>query len=161
MTAELLFAATLLATLTCGLVAGVFFAFSSFVLGALARLPAARGIEAMQSVNRVVLNPLFLGVFVGAALLGLALAVVAVLRWDHDGSAWSLAGGLLYVFGAFVLTGVVHVPRNEALLRVDADSEEGARLWVRYVPVWGAANHVRTVAALAASACFAVSLATV
>lgn len=157
--AVFVFALTLAATLTCGLVAGVFFAFSSFVLRALARLPAERGIAAMQSVNRTVLNPLFLGVFVGAALLSLVLAVVAVPRWGQDGSAWALAGGVLYVFGAFVLTGVVHVPRNDALLRVRADSEEGARLWARFVPVWGAWNHVRTVAALGASACFAVSLA--
>ena len=55
----------LLVCVGAGLVGGVFFAFSAFVMKALAELPAAQGIQAMQRINVVVLNPLFLGVFVG------------------------------------------------------------------------------------------------
>jgi uncharacterized membrane protein len=47
----LLFVLTLFAALGCGLVAGVFFAFSTFVMKALARLPAEQGIAAMQAIN--------------------------------------------------------------------------------------------------------------
>jgi uncharacterized membrane protein len=42
-----LFALTLFAALGCGVVAGVFFAFSAFVMRALASLPALQGIAAM------------------------------------------------------------------------------------------------------------------
>src|SRR5258705_6992637 len=42
--------------LGAGLVAGVFFAFSSFVMAALARLPPAQAIAAMQSINVTVVN---------------------------------------------------------------------------------------------------------
>ena len=45
------YVATLATTLGCGLNAGVFFAFSTFVMPALKRLPAAQGIAAMQSIN--------------------------------------------------------------------------------------------------------------
>jgi uncharacterized membrane protein len=38
---------TFASALGCGLIAGVFFAFSSFVMRALARLPPARGVAAM------------------------------------------------------------------------------------------------------------------
>ena len=62
---RLLFALTLVSALGCGLVAGVLFAFSSFVMNALARLPAAQGIAAMQSINVVVINPLFITAFLG------------------------------------------------------------------------------------------------
>jgi uncharacterized membrane protein len=41
----------LFAALGSGLVGGVFFAFSTFVMRALARVPAAQGIAAMQSIN--------------------------------------------------------------------------------------------------------------
>jgi uncharacterized membrane protein len=60
-----LFALKLFSALGCGLIAGVFFAFSVFVMSALARLQPAQGIVAMQSINIRVLNPLFLGVFMG------------------------------------------------------------------------------------------------
>jgi uncharacterized membrane protein len=43
-----LYALTLAAALGCGLVGGVFFAFSSFVMAALRRLPPADGIAAMK-----------------------------------------------------------------------------------------------------------------
>ncbi|MFC4003882.1 DUF1772 domain-containing protein [Prauserella oleivorans] len=157
---ELILALTLLALLGSALVAGVFFAFSTFVMRALARLPAATGIAAMQSINTAVLRPSFLGVFVGTALLSAALAVLAVLRWPDSGSPWLFAGGLLYVVGSFVLTRAVHIPRNDALQRSDADSEDGAALWARYVPQWTVWNHVRTLASLAACACFAAALVT-
>jgi uncharacterized membrane protein len=59
----LLFALTLFAALGCGLIAGVFFAFSAFVMKALGRLPPAEGIAAMQSINIAVINPVFLTAF--------------------------------------------------------------------------------------------------
>src|SRR5205823_10851570 len=40
---SLLFALTIFSTLGCGLIAGVFFAFSAFVMNALARLPPSAG----------------------------------------------------------------------------------------------------------------------
>jgi hypothetical protein len=45
--------------------AAVFFAFSNFVMPALARIPPAEGIHAMQAINVTVLNQLFLGIFMG------------------------------------------------------------------------------------------------
>jgi len=53
--------------LGCGLIAGVFFAFSTFVMKALAGLPTAQGIAAMQSVNVAVLNGWFFSAFFGTA----------------------------------------------------------------------------------------------
>ncbi len=45
------------ALLASALVGGVFFAFSSFIMKALARVPSAEGIAAMQSINVIVINP--------------------------------------------------------------------------------------------------------
>lgn len=53
---RLLFVFTLFAALGCALIAGVFFAFSAFVMKALGRLTPAGGITAMQSINVAVLN---------------------------------------------------------------------------------------------------------
>jgi len=50
MTADVLSVLTLVAALGCGLVAGIFFVFPTFIMKALARIPAAQGIAAMQSI---------------------------------------------------------------------------------------------------------------
>src|SRR5687768_4128219 len=92
---------TLAASLACGLVAGIFYAFSSFVMPALARLPPPQGIAAMQSVNVTVLTPSFLAVFVGAALLAAALGVHAVVAWHRPGAGLRLAGAVLYLAVTF------------------------------------------------------------
>ncbi|WP_199433227.1 anthrone oxygenase family protein [Qaidamihabitans albus] len=156
---EVLFILTLLAALGSALVAGVLFAFSSFVMRAFTRLPAAQGIAAMQSVNRTVLTPSFLVLFAGTGVLCAVLAVWTLVRWPGVSAIWLLAGCVLYAFGTFVLTGAVHVPRNNALDAVDPRSAAGEAAWGRYVPGWTAWNHVRTLAALAASASFIVALA--
>jgi uncharacterized membrane protein len=155
---RLLLALTLLSTLGCGLIGGVFFAFSSFVMNALARLPAAQGIAAMQSINVVVINPLFMTAFLGTAAACILLAVSSLLRWREPGAAYLLAGGLLYFVGTFLVTMLFNVPRNNALAAVAPASAEGARLWADYVRSWTAWNHVRTAASIAAAALLTIAL---
>jgi uncharacterized membrane protein len=129
-----------LAAVGSGLVAGLFFAFSVSVMAALRSLPAPDGAAAMRAINVAILNPLFLAVFVGTALLCVALVVAVAVT---GGSAATAAGAGLYVVGAIGVTVVVHVPMNTALADSDA-------LWERYVVRWTRWNHVRTLAAAAA-----------
>jgi uncharacterized membrane protein len=152
-------ALALLLSLGAGLVGGVFFAFSTFVMKALAGLPAANGVAAMQRINVVVLNPLFLGAFVGTAGLGAAAAVAAALRWTEPGSSWLVAAGVLYLAGSFGVTIALNVPRNERLARLDPSGAEAAAYWPVYVREWSIWNHVRAVASIAAAAAAAIALA--
>ena len=154
----LLFALKLVSALGCGLIAGVFFAFSSFVMRAFARLPPGEGMAAMQSVNVAVLNPLFLSVFVGTAAACVIAIVFSWLRWNQPGAGYLLAGGLLYLIGTFLVTVVFNVPRNDALAAAASADPDSARLWASYLSSWTAWNHVRTVAALAAAASFSLAL---
>jgi uncharacterized membrane protein len=147
-----------LSALGSGLIAGAFFAFSSFVMAALARLPAAQGIAAMQSINIVVINPLFVGTMFGTALACIALGVASILGWGEPRSFYLLGGGLFYLIGTVLVTMVFNVPRNDALAGLDPNSNEAVSLWVRYVAEWTTWNHVRTVAALAATAVFILAL---
>jgi uncharacterized membrane protein len=155
---KLLFLSTLFAALGSGLIAGAFFAFSSFVMKALSRLPASEGMAAMQSINVVVLNPLFLGVFVGTAVLCAVAAVFAFLRWQEPGSGYLLAGSLLYLIGTFLVTMVLNVPLNDALAAMAPSAPEAKELWAGYLDRWTVWNHVRTIAALAAAASFTNAL---
>jgi uncharacterized membrane protein len=147
-----LFALTLAACIGAGTIGGVFFAFSAFVMRALAQLPAAQGVAAMQRINVVVLRPAFLGVFVGTVATCLAVAVLSRF------SPWAVAAALLYVVRSFGVTMAFNVTRNKRLAALPAESPQAAAYWPQYVREWLLWNHVRTAASLAASACSAVAL---
>ena len=155
---------TLLLLATClgaGLIAGVFLAFSSFVMKALADLPAEQGVAAMQRINVVVLNPLFLGVFTGTALLGLLCVLAAAFGGGASGRATVLlvVAGLSYVLSCFCVTLAFNVPRNNRLAALRAGSPEAAAYWPVYVREWTWWNHVRTVASAVACVSAAAALA--
>lgn len=156
---RLLFVTTFLAALGAGLMAGVFFAFSGFILKALGRVPAETGIAAMQSLTATIKNPLFLTVFFGTAALSALLAIVAVpYRWSEPGALWLIAGSTLYLMGPFTVTLLRNVPLNNQLAQVEPASAAGKNFWDSYLPAWNTWNHLRTAGALAAAACFIMAL---
>jgi len=155
---QLLFAVVLLAALGCSLIAGVFFAFSTFVMKALARLVVAEGIAAMQSINVVVVRSWFMAVFIGTAVICAVVLTYSLFRLDQPGAILLLGGSLLYLLGCFMVTIVFNVPRNDALASAEANDPNSVRLWSGYIAGWTAWNHVRTAAALAAAALFSIAL---
>jgi uncharacterized membrane protein len=155
----LLAALTLVAALGCGLIAGVFFAFSAFVMKALARLTPAQGIAAMQSINVVVLGAPFMAAFFGTAAACAVLAAASPWTWHAADAGFRLAGSALYLVGTILVTIAFNVPLNRALAAASPTDTDGAGLWARYVAAWTAWNHVRAAAALAAAAAFILALA--
>jgi uncharacterized membrane protein len=143
----------------CGLLAGLYFAFSTFIMTALGRIDQAAGISAMNAINTVIVQSLFLPVFLASTLTAAALAVLAPFRWDEPGAALWLAGGVLYVVGMFVVTAVFNVPLNNALAAVQPATSEAGTLWARYLADWTWWNHVRTVTSTLAFALFIAALA--
>jgi uncharacterized membrane protein len=151
-------AVTVAAALGCGIVAGVFFAFSTFVMDGLAELPGDQGIAAMQAINRAAVTPLFMIALFGTGLACAGLTVWAAISWWRPGAAWVVAAGSLYGLGVVVVTIVANVPRNDALAAVDPARADSARLWTTYVSDWTTWNHVRCAAALAAAALLTIAL---
>jgi uncharacterized membrane protein len=136
---------TVAAAVGSGLVAGLFFSFSVVVMPALARLPPVHGAVTMQTINRVILRPLFLTLFLGTAMVCGAVVLLAptdLLR---------VVGAVLYLLGAFGVTIVVNVPLNNVLDAVAPESPELPGEWARYTARWTPWNHVRTVASTAAA----------
>ena len=153
-----LFTLTFITALGCGLIAGLFFAFSVAVMQALARLPAAGSIAAMQSINIAILNPLFLSVFLGTAAGCALVMVIALARWHSPGSVYLLVGGALYLVGSLLVTAVFNVPKNDALASIAPADPDSAGLWAGYLVTWTTWNHVRTVASLASLSSLIIGL---
>ena len=114
---------TVVATVGSGLMAGVFFAFSTFVMTALGRLPDRQGLRAMQEINDAAPTPWFTVPFVGIGLVWVALVVLALRRASTRQALYLLIGSGLYLvvrtlafLGAAILFAVALVAsrRSEA-----------------------------------------------
>jgi len=148
----------ILAILACGLMGGMFFAFSCFVVPALERLPPAEGIRAMQRINIDVYHWSFMATFFATPAVCVALAVHALGNWDEPGTPFILAGSTVYLIGCLLVTGAGNVPLNNALARVDPHTADPKGEWQRYANPWVWWNHLRTASCLFAATAFVAAL---
>lgn len=155
---NVLLALTLACAIGSGLIAGMFYAFSTFVMRALGRIAPAEGIAAMQSINITVINPWFMAAFMGTAALSVLVVVLALLQWQSAPAIYLIAGAVLYLVGCFGVTIALNVPLNDALAAVEPASAEGASLWTKYLTEWTRWNSARTAGALAAMVSFMLAL---
>lgn len=130
--------------------AGLLFAFSNFVMRALTQVAPACGMEAMQRINVTIVNPVFMGLFVGTPLLYLLVGVGAMTLDATRGRWWLLIAAGAYLVGVLGVTMFVNVPLNDALAPVP--SPAAGEHWPAYVATWTRWNHVRTAWAFVATA---------
>ena len=101
----------------------------------------------MQAINVAAVTPAFMAALFGTALACGALAVWVLLAWDERFAPYLLVGSALYLVGTILLTIAYHVPRNEALARVEPHSANVESHWRHYLSGWTAWNYVRAAAA--------------
>ncbi len=133
---DLIIFAAVAALLGSAIIAGVFFAFSSFVMKALARLPSPAGIAAMQSINIVVINRSFLGTFIGTAVLSVGLAVAALASWGPPIALYLFAAAVSYLVGTFGITMFGNVPLNNRLAAATPTDQSAVEIWEHYLNRW-------------------------
>ena len=142
---------SVLILLGSALIGGVFFIFSNTIMKSLAQRPAPEGMAVMQAINVVIINPGFLGAFMGTAAASLLLIVVAFLGETGLSKALVITSALAYFVGTFLVTIAGNVPLNNALARADSDSPDGQAVWADYLQRWTRLNTLRTVFALIAA----------
>jgi uncharacterized membrane protein len=142
------------ATIGAGLVAGVFFAFSSFIMAAFARVPAEIGLTSMNMINVTVITPSFMLALFGTGLLCLILVVGGYAVWGGADGLLLMAASAIYLIGALGVTMAFNVPLNDALAAMRPDMPQAAGLWARFLQEWTMWNHVRTVASLVSAIMF-------
>lgn len=138
-----------IAAIGAGLMAGVYFAFSGFIMRSLDQLGATQATDAMNAVNEVILHSWFMVLFFGSTLLYAILTAVAVFDAELTGRWLLFATGLIYVFGMFLCTVVFNVPLNNRLAEVSNDDSTKAETWTLYFKQWTRWNHLRSVCSLA------------
>jgi uncharacterized membrane protein len=154
-----LLALTLATTVGTGLFAGLFFAFSTFVMPGLAELPLAQSTTASFALSRAVYRSRLLLLAAAATAAGCgALVVVSLAGLDRAGAALRIGGASLYLFGAMGTTALYHLPQNNAVADIDPDGPGAAARWHRFLRGWTAWNHLRTLSAAVATGLLALSL---
>jgi uncharacterized membrane protein len=136
------------AALSSGLMAGVYFAFSVFIMKAFDKIETAQSVAAMNSINEIILRSLFMPVFFGSSIISFLLVVVAFVYWGQAGAALALIAGMVYFVGMFACTVVFNVPLNNALARLGPDSDNAQQIWSHYLITWTKWNHLRTASSL-------------
>lgn len=140
-----------LTAISTGLVAGLFYAYSCSVSPGLKRLTDTAYIQAMQCINRAILNPVFFASFMGSLVL-LPLSTWMLYRYAVPAGGWFLlAASIVYLAGVFGVTVAGNVPLNNALDKVDTATAAAASLAQQralFERRWNRLNMVRTVFAI-------------
>jgi uncharacterized membrane protein len=102
----------LAATLSMGLVAGVFTLYAHTIMPGLGRTDDRTFVEAFQAIDRAIINPWFIGGGFFGALVCTIVAAIAQL--GRDGLPWVAAALVLYLV-AFAITIAVNVPLNDGI----------------------------------------------
>ena len=152
--------ASLALGLSSALVAGVFQAFSDFVMPALVRTRPEGAIEAMQMINRTVFRSVFLVMLLGLTPLSLGFAAYAYFNLSGAAQVWIMIGAVIYVVAVFLVTMLGNVPMNNRLDNMPFAAADTATYWQTYGRVWTGWNHVRTLGSLVTATCFLVASVT-
>jgi uncharacterized membrane protein len=138
---------TVAAAIGVSITAGVYFAFSTFVMVALRRLSNSQAISAMNSINKAAPNPLFMLALFGTAIVCVLLMISGLQHRDNPAAMWQIVGAALYLVSV-VITVIYHIPHNDQLMRVDPNGAGAGTTWTHFYSGWMAWNHVRTLASV-------------
>ncbi|MGI9315809.1 MAG: DUF1772 domain-containing protein [bacterium] len=140
------------AALGSGLMAGVYLAFSGFIMRSFDNIDTAQSVAAMNSINETILRSLFMPLFFGSSIVSVLLIILAAVYWGEPGAGLALLAGTVYFVGMFICTVVFNVPLNNALAALNADSLNLKEFWSHYFITWTRWNHLRTTSSLATCA---------
>lgn len=105
-------ASVMAATISMGLVAGVFGLYAHTIMPGLGRTDDRTFVGAFQSIDRAIINPWFIG---GCFLGALVFTIIATIAHiGRDALPWIAAALFLYLV-AFGITIAINVPLNDRL----------------------------------------------
>lgn len=134
-----------------GLLAGLLYGYSCSVNRGLAKLSDEMYLQAFQSINREIINPVFLLSFLGTSFL---LPIICVLEYSSE-----ITISFQFLFSAFVLhfvgvlgiTGLGNIPLNNQLEKFpisSANKTEISEMRSLFEKPWNRFHTIRTIASI-------------
>ena len=153
-------AALIIATLMVGLMAGVFALYSNATMPGLGRTDDRTFVGAFQAIDTAIINPLFLGTFMGALVVTGVAGALQLGEDDRSVLLWIVVAFVLYL-AVVVTTVAVNVPLNDDIKAAGAPDSIADLALVRErfnEARWVGWNHFRAVATTVAFGCLAWAL---
>jgi len=147
-----------LAALSTGLMAGIYFAFSSFIMQAFEKIEEEQAIAAMNSINETILRSWFMPLFFGSSIISVILLFSTLSESGQFNSYLIITACIIYIVGMLVSTALFNVPLNKALANVASTHLASHITWSDYLKKWTFWNHVRMLASLFSCIMFAYSI---
>lgn len=141
-----------------GIMAGIYLVFSIVVMKSLNELPPIQGAQAMNKINDVILNTIFIPIFFGTTLWFAGLIAWEISDWQGSQSISLIAASLIYIVGMFLVTVFGNVPLNNQLKRSENDEVQLQTSWKIYQDQWTRLNHIRSLACAASCSLLAMAL---
>ena len=136
------------AILLTGLMAGIFFTWSNAVKPGIGKLSDLEYLRSLQSMNRVILNKAFIGIFLGA-IIAVALVPIFHFKIAPNSIFWLLLlAPVIYWIGVFGVTVFGNIPLNEILDKINLESitsEEIKALRTSIEVKWNNLNLIRSI----------------
>jgi uncharacterized membrane protein len=146
------------ATIGAGLSAGVYFAFSTLVMGGIRRLTPSQAIGAMNGINKAApASPLLMLVLFGTGVVCVLLMIAGFQHRDDPAAVWQIVGAALFLIG-MLITIMYHVPHNEQLIKIDPNAAGASATWRHFYSPWMAWNHARTLASFGGTVSLVLAL---
>ncbi|UGA57475.1 anthrone oxygenase family protein [Vibrio sp. VB16] len=158
MSHHLVIALYIFSAVSTGLLAGIYFIFSNTVMPALAGMATTSAAEVMQRINRLILNPPFLVLFMGSAFTSLLLIGLSLFGLGlPDSTLGIFAAGLTMT--TFFSTIGGNVPLNNLLEGTSLHSISLDKTWLHYLSKWIKWNHLRALLSSIATILYSLELA--
>lgn len=137
----------LMTVLTTGFMTGIFFTWTNAVMPGIGKLSNLEFLKALQSMNRVILNPLFYISFIAPMVL-----FAMSLFFNYTLSSNSIfrllfAAAIIYILGVFFITVLGNIPLNNLLDQSQLEMlnlEELQSLRTQIEVPWNQFNLIRT-----------------
>lgn len=139
--ASLLLLLDKIAIISFGFLGGVYFAFSFFVMQSLNKIDHKEAINAMSSINLVILKSPFMILFFFSSFIALVLFLESLFVYEI--LSFQGFASLVFLAGMFLCTAIKNIPLNDKLASFN-DSLSPEIEWNYYYKNWIMWNHVRT-----------------
>lgn len=147
-------------TFLTGLTAGLCFTWGNAVTPGIGNLSAIEYLKAFQQMNRTILNPIFLLVFMGPSLLH--LYNVLFLKNSSNSMFWMIiVAAALYILGIALVTIFGNVPLNNLIDKVDLtiiSTEDAESLRSTFENQWNTFHLIRTLSSCISFALLLISI---
>ncbi len=142
-------------TVATGVSAGMFFAFSTFVMPALDAADPQQAVQVMQLINEKAPNPALVVAMFGPAL---TLPYLAYRCRNSPHRHLLITAAAVYLVGLVGVSIGGSFPLNDDLATVHVTAQNAAQEWHDFATPWKPLNHVRTLSGIVATAALAIAL---